>query len=641
VAHPARVRRVDEQVAPSAREQAKGSKRGRTEGWSWVWSAITPALALAVLLAGGTVRLASSEPATSATIWMTGLVITGIPVVWRTARGAVSGHLAADLVASLAILAAVWLREPVAGLVIVIMQTGGETLERYAEGRASEAVRALEAAAPRVAHRLDGTRAQDITTAEIAIGDLLLIRPGELVPCNATVIDGRSHVDVSRLTGEPLPITATPGTKLLSGTANGEGTLIVRALATAEQSEYAQIVALVRSAQASKAPLQRLADRYAVWFTPFVLIVCLLAYALTRDPVRVLAVLVVATPCPLILAVPTAIIGGINRAARQHIIVRSGEALERLATVRVAVFDKTGTLTIGRPEVSRVTAIPPFTEHDVLRLAGAVEQGSSHLLARTLVEAAEAAHVPLDHARNVVEAAGRGVSGKVAGHVVTVGARSFVLERHPEAGADFDQPSGTTTRLRAYVAVDGRLAGLVDYADRIRPELHATMGELAELGISRIILLSGDHAENANAVAALAGIREVASDLLPEDKVTIVRRLVSEGHAVVMVGDGVNDAPALSSATVGIALASHGGGITAESADVVVLADDLGRVPEAIRIGRRAIGIARQSAWVGLGLSGGAMVLAAWGLIPPAIGALLQEGIDVAVIVNALRASRA
>ena len=591
------------------------------------------------LLAGGVARFTSLGPAVAATIWMVGLVVTGAPVVWRTTKGIVGGRFAADLVASLAIVAAVSLREPLAGLVIVLMQTGGEALERYAEGRASDAVRALEEAAPRVAHRVTGARVEDVVTDAVDVGDTLLVRPGELVPCDAMVIEGRSHVDVSRLTGEPLPITAEPGTRLMSGTANGEGTLTVRALAVAQESQYAHIVALVRSAQASKAPLQRLADRYAVWFTPITLAACGVVYALTRDPVRLLAVLVVATPCPLILATPIAIIGGINRAARRHIIIRNGAALERLADVRIAIFDKTGTLTIGRPQVSEVTTAPGLDARAVLRLAGAVEQASSHLLARTLVDAAQEAGISLPAARHVTESAGRGVTGDVDGHRVTVGARSLVFEHHPGSApvfAELERENG----LRAYVAVDDRAAGIVNYADRVRPELQAALAELPRLGIERTMLLSGDHASNARAVARIAGIHEVEGDLLPEDKVAAVQQLVAAGNRVLMVGDGTNDAPALSSATVGIAMVSHGGGITAEAADVVVLADDLRCVPEAMRIGRRTMRIARESIWVGLGLSGVAMIAAAFGLIVPAVGAVLQEVIDVAVIFNALRASR-
>jgi len=614
-----------------------GHDAGRTG--RWLSSTAVPAGALLLLGAGAVARFGWPATRASTTIWTIGLLVTGAPTVFRTLRNMLAGRFAADLVAALAIIGAVWLAQPVAGLVIVLMQTGGEALERFAEGRASDAVRALEDAAPRTAHRIDGTRLDDITADDIRVGDVLLVRPGELMPCDAIVVDGRSHVDVSRLTGEPLPVVATLGVRLMSGTVNGEGTLTVRAVATADESQYAHIVALVASAQASRARLQRLADRYAVWFTPFTLVACAIVFAVTHDPVRVLAVLVVATPCPLILATPIAFIGGINLAARRHIIVRTGDALERLAGITTVVFDKTGTLTIGRPAVHRVAAARGLTEDDVLRAAGAVEQGSSHLLARTLVDEAEQRGIALPAARQVTESAGRGVTGQVEGRSVSVGARSFVLEQYPAIAAELgalDHADG----LEAYVAIDGRAAGVVEYADRLRPELHEATAHLARLGLTDTVLLSGDRTSNARAVAAAAGIEEVAGDLMPEGKVDAVRRLVAEGRAVLMVGDGTNDAPALSAATVGVALAGHGGGITAEAADVVVLADDLRCVPEVIGIGRRTMRIARQSIRVGLGLSGLAMVLAALGFIAPAIGAVLQEIIDVAVIANALRARR-
>lgn len=607
--------------------------------WRWLGTASGAAGAFLFLGAGAVARIAAPASRTSATIWTIGLVITGAPPVFRTLRGMLAGRFASDVVASLAIVGAVWLAQPVAGLVIVLMQTGGEALERYAEGRASDAVRALEEAAPHIAHRLNGTRVDDVSAADVLPGDLLLVRAGELIPCDAIVIDGRSHVDVSRLTGEPLPIVATPGTRLMSGSANGEGTLTVRAIATASESQYAHIVALVRSAQASKARLQRVADRYAVWFTPLTIGICALVYVVTQEPVRVLAVLVVATPCPLILATPIAFIGGINLAARRHIIVRTGDALERLAGIDTIIFDKTGTLTIGRPAVSRVVPASGLTENEVLRVAGAVEQGSSHLLARTVVDAAEARGIALPPGRGVIECAGRGVTGQVEGRRVSVGSRSFVLEHHPRVAPELyalDHAGG----LEAFVAVDGRAAGVIEYADRIRSELHDVMAQLERLGLTDTMLLSGDTTANARAVALVAGIEEVAGDLMPEDKVDAVRRLVEAGRAVLMVGDGTNDAPALSAATVGVALAGHGGGITAEAADVVVLADDLRAVPEVIRIGRRTMRIARQSIQVGLGLSVVAMVFAAIGFIVPAVGAVLQEVIDVAVILNALRTSR-
>ena len=580
-------------------------------------------------------------PSSSQAVWTTGLVLTGVPVVWRTVRGMASGRFAADLVAMLAIVAAVILRQPLPGLIVVLMQTGGESLERYAEGRASEAVRELEAAAPRQAHRLGGAGEEDIDADAVAVGNRLLVRPGEMVPCDGVVVAGRSHVDVSRLTGEPMPVTAVPGTALRSGSLNLEGPLELRTTALARESQYARIVELVRTAQASKSPLQRLADRYAVWFTPATLLVCAAAWLLSGDPDRVLAVLVVATPCPLILATPVAIIGGINRAARHGIIFRHGTALEQLGGVHVAVFDKTGTLTIGRPRVSRVLADPGLDDAELLRLAAGVEQGSGHLLARTVVEEAQARGIVPAGGSDVVESAGQGVTGLADGRRVTVGGWSYVLDRSPEAepGLRALLAGERTTGLRAYVSVDGRGAGVIEYADRLRPDLAGFLGRLAALGVRRTVLLSGDEQANVDAVAAAMGIAEAHGDLLPEAKVAYVHRLVKSGEKVLMVGDGTNDAPALSSATVGIALAAGGGGITAEAADAVILADDPTRVAEAIAISRRTLRLARQSIWAGLGLSGAAMVAASLGYIPPTAGALLQEGIDVAVILNALRAA--
>ncbi len=602
--------------------------------------AVVLPLATLVVIGVGTVALASEDGgAASHWVWLGGLVVVGAPVVWRTLRDAVRGHFATDLVAMLAIVGAVLLGQPLAGLVVVLMQTGGEALEHYAEGRASRAIRELEAAAPRTAHRLENGSVVDLAVDQIDVGDLLLVRPGELVPCDAVVTDGFSLVDASRLTGEAIPVSAELGVSLMSGSVNGDGALTIRATVLANESQYARIVELVRHAQESKSPLQRLADRYAVWFTPITLIVCAVAFLTTGDWVRVLAVLVVATPCPLILATPIAIIGGINAAARRMVIVRNGGALEQLSRVNTAVFDKTGTLTVGTPEVNRVVPASGFTEDEVLRLAGALEQGSGHLLARTIVRTAEERLGVLPTARHLLESPGRGLSGDVDGHEVAVGARAYILE---QPGVSADAVAALEhggSGLRAYVAVDRKLAGIVDYADRLRPGIAQVFADLRQLGVGRVLLLSGDHTPNARAVAAEVGITEVHGDLMPEDKVAVVNRLLHEGSHVVMVGDGTNDAPALTAADVGIALAGHGGGITAEAADVVILVDEPARVVEAVRIGQRTMRVARQSIWVGLGLSAVAMVFAARGYIIPTVGALLQEGIDVAVILNALRTS--
>ena len=605
-----------------------------------------PAAAIALIALGGVLQLAGQR-ALGAAVWLGGLVITGAPVVWRTVRDAVRGRFATDVVAMLAIVTAVLLREPLAGLIIVLMQTGGEALEHYAGARASAALRELEAAAPRLAHRIvantEGTsarRVEDVAADDVLVGDTLLVRPGELVPCDGVVVDGRSAVDASRLTGEPVPISAGPGTKLMSGSINGDGALTLRATAIAGESQYARIVELVRSAQESKAPLQRLADRYAIWFTPATLLVCAAVWWLTGDWTRVLAVLVVATPCPLILATPVAIVSGISRAATRQIIVRHGGALEQLAAVDTAVFDKTGTITIGRPAVSAVRVANGFAESELLRLSAAVEQGSSHALARSVVDAAHARGLALPPARHLVETAGRGLAAEVDGRDVSVGARAYVLERFTIAPEELARVETGGDGLRAYVAIDSRLAGVIHFADQLRPDLDSLFRDLRALGVDRTLLLSGDHTPNVRTVAELVGITEAKGDLLPEDKVAVVHQLEHAGNRVLMVGDGTNDAPALSSAHVGVALAQQGGGITAEAADVVILADDLTRVAEAVRIGRRTLTIARQSIVVGLGLSAVAMLFAARGSISPVQGSILQEAIDVAVILNALRALR-
>ncbi len=600
-------------------------------------AALWPAAAILFLAVGASAYGLFAAPAAAQRIWLAGLILTGAPVVWRTARGVLAGRWAADLVAALAIVAAAAINHPFPGLIIVLMQTGGEALERFAEGRASRAVRELESMAPRTAHRMDSGGVTDVAVETVQAGDRLLLRPGEMIPCDGVVVDGRSHVDVSRITGEPVPLTAVPGVRLLSGSLNQEGALTFQATARAGESQYARIVELVRTAQASKSPFQRMADRYAVWFTPFTLLVCGVAYALSGDWTRVLAVLVVATPCPLILAAPVAVIGGINRAARQMIVFRTGGALEQLGRVTLAVFDKTGTLTVGHPSVASIEPANGFARDEVLRYAAALEQQSSHVLATPVVRAAVGMG-PLPPVREVRESPGEGISGEVEGRPVRVGGWAF-LEHHDPAATHALAGMKDGDGLRAYVAIGGRAAGVITYADALRPGLPGFFAELHRLGVRRTILLSGDRQENADAVARSLGLDEARGNLLPAEKAQLVGDLQAAGDRVVMLGDGTNDAPALSTARVGVALASGGGGITAEAADVVILADDPTRLAAAIAISRRTLGIARQSLWAGMGLSMVAMLFAGAGHIPPTAGALLQEAIDVAVIVNALRAA--
>lgn len=589
-------------------------------------------LALGWLVAGLVARAVA--PQFSDGIWMAGLVMCGVPMLVLSMRAVLRGNMTVDLIASFAILAAILVHSPLPGLIVVIMQNGGERLEQMARGRATDAVRALERDVPRTARRVEADgHVEEIGVDQIRVGDVLQIRAGEMVPCDAVVIEGASRVSTARLTGESIPRRATPGVTLWSGMLNGDGSLTLRATATAGESQYAKLVELVRFGQSSKAPLQRLADRTAAWFTPVTLLACAITWLITGSAERVLAVLVVATPCPLILATPIAIIGGIDRAAARSIVFRTGAALEQLATITAAVFDKTGTITVGEPAVDAVIPVGTFTAEDVLRFAGAMEMRSSHALARSVVTAAKARGSHLPTATEVHESAGEGVEGIVDDRRVAVGGRTFAANR---LSASESIPPANSD-LCAYVVVDGALAGTIQFADKLRAEAREVLAALRAMNVRRHLLLSGDSAGHTMHVAAEAGVTEAVGELLPEEKVDRVRALLREGEAVVMVGDGVNDAPALVAATVGIAMAPKQGGLAADAAGVVLMRDDLRGVPEALEISRTTMRIARQSIFVGLGLSMAAMAVASVGLLPPLVGAIFQEVLDVAVILNALR----
>lgn len=604
---------------------------------------LTPIITLGFLAAGAFTPLLLSADPWRSRVWLAGLVLTGAPVAWKTLKGMFEGNFAADVVAMLAIIGALLLGQPLAGLVVVLMQTGGEALDAYAVARASDAVKALEADSPRTAHRVVGERVSDIAADQIEPGDILLIRPGDLVPADGQVIDGASHVDSSRLTGEPLAVRVSAGARLLSGSINQEGALYLRAERRSQESQYAKIVDLVRTAQASKSPLQRTADQWAVWFTPLTLALCALTWFISHDWTRVLAVLVIATPCPLILAAPVAIIGGINRAASRSIIVRNGGALEAIARINSIVFDKTGTLTVGHPQVASIRISDHADEQLLLAQIAAVEQGSAHLLARVLVAEAEARKSPILRASAIHETSGRGVRGVVDETKVAVGSASYILEQFRESEtvvAAVSQMNDSEDNLRAWAATSQGAVARVDFEEALRPDIHTMLDQLRVLGLSDIHLLSGDKSDSVATIAHEVGISQYEGDLLASDKVERVKALESDGKRVLMVGDGTNDAPALSAATVGIALAGHGGGIVAEAADIVLLIDEPSRIPEAVRIGRRTLHIARESIAVGLGLSVVGMGFAAAGYLSPVAGALIQEVIDVAVIVNALRVAR-
>ena len=592
------------------------------------------AVLAAVGLTAGVGAHVLGAPAAARGIFFATLALGGAPLVFQTVRGMLAGRFAADVVAMLAIVTALVLGQYFAGAVIVLMQSGGEALEAYAMGRATASLEALLARAPRIAHRVTDAVPVDVPVEAVLPGDLLLVKPGELVPVDGTVVRGSSTIDQSAVTGEPLPVRAMVGSNLMSGTINLEGPLDVRALRPSSQSQYQLIVRMVEHARREKAPLQRLADRYAVWFTPLTLAMCVLAWMITQDPRSVLAVLVVATPCPLILAVPVAVIGAISRAAGRGIIVKHGAAVEQVGRAHTLVFDKTGTLTLGRPEVSGVTALNGARADEVLRLASAAEQLSASHLAQAVTRAGVERFGRLPDAVEFAETPGGGVAARVGGVQVHVGSAGFLESNGIAASAPAHQ--GT----KAFVALDGRVAGAIEFGDRVRPEVPALVQRLAQMGVRDLVMLTGDDRAPAERIAREAGITRVRADLLPADKVAEVRGLMETGGpgSVVMVGDGINDAPALAAATVGIVMGAHGTAISAEAADIVVLVDDVGRVGEAVAISQRMRHIALQSIGVGLGVSIALMMIASFGAISPAVGAVLQEALDAAVILNALRA---
>ena len=590
-----------------------------------------PVIVGAGLVIGLAARFLFAAPQVGQWVFLAALLAGGGPLVVQTLGGMLRGRFAADIVAMLAIVTAVVLGQYFAGAVIALMQSGGEALERYAKGRASQSLEALLARAPKVGHRFRREQVEEVPVSAIGVGDLLLIRPGDLVPVDGEVTDGISAVDQSALTGEPLPLHAVRGTALLSGSVNLDGALRMRAVRAAGESQYQQIVRLVERARRERPPIQRLADRFAVWFTPLTLLMCGVAWLLTGSPTSVLAVLVVATPCPLILATPVAVIAGISRAADLGVIVKTGAAIEQVGRADVVVFDKTGTLTLGHPVVERVQATDGVPPDELLRLAAAVEQLSSHHLGKAVAEAGRRRLGSIAAAAEFHETAGLGVAGVVDGQAVAVGSAGFFAAR------GIAVPLRPDDRTTAFVSVDGRLAGAIEFADRLRHQVPSLMQRLAVLGVTETVMLTGDRESSAEVIAAQAGIRTVRANLLPGDKVAAVEELKRRYRTVVMVGDGINDAPALAAATVGIAMGAHGTAISAEAADVVLLVDDIARVGDAMAISRRMRRIAVQSIMVGLGASFALMIVASFGLLSPPVGAVLQEALDAAVILNALR----
>ena len=548
------------------------------------------------------------------------------------------GDVGLDIIAAVSMAAALGTGQFLAAAIVALMYAGGKYIEGFAEGHARREMTTLLERVPRTAIRHRNDDLEEIALELIAPGDRLLIRQGDVVPVDGTVSDGLAVLDQSALTGESIPVQQRPGEAVMSGSTNVGPPFDLLAARPAAESTYAGIVRLVETAQRSKAPMSRLADRYAMGFLAVTLMLAAGAWYWSGSTLRAVAVLVVATPCPLILAVPIAIVSGLSRAAKHGILVKSGKALETLARVRTLVIDKTGTLTQGEAQLVTTRLAGTLSSDEVLALAASLDYASKHVIARTLVREAQIRDLKLAIPADVVETPGEGIEGLVGGRRVVVGGLRFVAGKLGMARAllPYDPQPG---EVAVAVAVDRELVGVLSLADRLRSGIADALREARALGIERIVLATGDRREVADAIAEGLPIDLIRSNLTPDQKTLVVLSERKNGP-VMMIGDGINDAPALAAADLGLAMGAKGGAASAEAADAVLVVDEFDRIPTAIRIARRARFIAIESVYAGIGLSIGAMIAAAFGLINPVQGALLQEVIDVAVILNALRVLR-
>lgn len=561
------------------------------------------------------------------------IVITAIDMFNDLMRG----HWGLDILAVIAMIATLAVQEYVAGLIIALMLTGGEALEDLAARRASRELDQLLNRAPAFAGRIHPStgEVERIAIDEVEVGDELLVRSSEILPVDGVLISDHATIDESSVTGEPIPVSCRAGDPLLSGTVNSTASFTMRAQKVSADSNYASIVRLVEEAVDSRAPMVRLADRYAVPFTIAALLIAGFAWFLSGDPGRFAEVLVVATPCPLLIATPVAFMGGMSSAAKLNVIIKDGGVLEILARVHSAAFDKTGTLTEGKADVVDIKPAAR-TATETLRLAAAAEQYSVHVFADPIVAAARAQQLDLPEVTNADEVATNGVLAILAeGTVVRVGKPAFI----EEVTGPLDRPVLTAGETAVYVSVGNELAGVIFLSDPIREHAADTVSRLRKAGVGEIAMVTGDIAATAESVAHAVGIRAIHAETTPKSKVEIVRDM--RPRPVLMVGDGINDAPVLAAADVGIAMAGRGATVASESAAAVITSNDIARVADVASVSRRTVQIALQSIWMGIIISVGLMLVAAFGYLPAIVGALLQEIVDLVAIMSALRALRA
>lgn len=570
-------------------------------------------------------------------VWSVAVIPALAALVVEIVRSIGRGEVGLDVVAALSMTAALAFGETLAAAVVAVMYSGGTFLESFAEGRARREMHDLLSRVPRTATRNRSGGLEEVPLDEIAPGDRLLVRQGDVVPVDGTVASDAAFVDTSALTGESLPVRLARGAEAMSGSTNAGDAFDLTATRRAKESTYAGIVRLVEEAQRSKAPMSRLADRWSMGFLAVTIAIAVTAWSFTADPIRAVAVLVVATPCPLILAVPVALVAGLSRAAHFGVLIKGAGPLETMARIRTLILDKTGTLTDGRPQIVSIHRHEGMGEDDILRFAAAVDQASKHPVAQAIVAAAKARGFTLPVPSEVAEIPGEGVVGSVEGRKVIVGGDGFVARRVGRlTGA---RPAGAAGSVLVAVAVDGHLTGHLVMSDPLREGTGAMLAGLRREGIGRILLATGDRADVAERVTEGLGLDGLRADLTPDQKVLLVLSERKRGP-VMMVGDGVNDAPALAAADVGVAMGARGAAASAEAADIVLVVDRIDRLCPGIGIARASRRIAVESVVAGIGLSVLGMIAAAFGYLSPVQGALLQEVIDVAVILNALRVLR-
>jgi len=591
---------------------------------------------VATLLVAAVAGVLTATPWSGVSPWLLAgfAVLMAARSAWAMVLELRRGTFGVDILAVTAIVASVVVGEYWAAIVIVLMLTGGEALEDYAANRAKRDLTALLSRAPQLGHRLlaDGST-EDVSIEAVVPGDQVVVRANEVVPVDGTLVSEVGVFDESSLTGESLPVERSAGEEVLSGGVNGQAAVVLLVTRAAKDSQYQQIVSLVESAAASTSPMVRLADRIALPFTAVAFVIAGVAWLVSGDPVRFAEVLVVATPCPLIIAAPVAFMAGMSRSAREGAIVKSSATLEKFHRAKAFAFDKTGTLTQGEPSLVEVLSPGVVEPDELLRLAASAEQFSAHVLAAAVIKAATGRGLVLAGSTDAEESTANGVTAHIDGHTVVVGKRSFISAT---VGQEIDRTPLDSGELAVYVAIDGAMAGSLVFRDEVRSNARATVDSLRAQGIRRIVMLTGDDRPTAEHVAAALGIDDVRANCLPIDKVNAITAITE--RPVVMVGDGVNDAPVLAAADVGIAMGARGSTAASESADVVILRDDISRVARALIVGRETVNVALQSIWVGIGLSVGLMIIAAFGVLPALIGAWLQEGVDVISILWALRA---